>query len=61
MRYVLSRYKLYQREEAYRIYVTDALKGYLGLNTRLYDIIYPKIETRTSESIIEGIRRKLRE
>lgn len=60
MRYVLSRYRLYQREEAYRIYVTDALKGYLGLNIRFYDIINPNIETRTPTSIIEGIKAKLR-
>ena len=60
MRYVLSRMKIYQREEAYRIYISDALKGYLGLNIRLYDILYPTIETRTPTGIIEGIRAKLR-
>jgi len=59
MRYVFSRFKVYQREEAYRIYVTDALKAYLRLDTRLYDIIYPHIETRTPEGIIEGIKKKL--
>ena len=51
--------KMSQREEAYRIYVSDALKGYLGLNIRLYDILYPTVETRTSTEIIEGIRAKL--
>ena len=60
MRYVSARLKVYQREEAYRIYVSDALKGYMGLNIRLYDILYPVIETRTSEGIIEGIKKKLR-
>jgi hypothetical protein len=60
MRYVLSRIRVYQREEAYRIYITDALKGYLGLSIRLYDILYPTIETRTPEGIIEGIKAKLR-
>lgn len=51
--------KISQREEAYRIYVSDALKGYLGLNIRLYDILYPTVETRTPTDIIEGIRAKL--
>jgi hypothetical protein len=60
MRYVLSRIRVYQREEAYRIYVTDALKGYLGLNIRFYDILYPHVETRTPTAIIEGIKAKLR-
>jgi hypothetical protein len=60
MRYVLSRIRVYQREEAYRIYISDALKGFLGLNTRLYDILYPTVETRTATGIIEGIKAKLR-
>jgi hypothetical protein len=60
MRYVLSRIRVYQREEAYRIYVTDALKSYLGLSIRLYDILYPTVETRTPTAIIEGIKAKLR-
>ncbi len=60
MRYVLSRIRVYQREEAYRIYVTDALKGAYGLNIRFYDILYPTIETRTPTAIIEGIKAKLR-
>ena len=60
MRYVLSRIRVYQREEAYRIYISDALKGYLGLNTRLYDVLYPTVETRTATDIIEGIKAKLR-
>jgi len=51
---------VYQREEAYRIYMSDAFKAYLGLDTRLYDILYPTIETRTPEGIIEGIKAKLR-
>ena len=60
MRYVSARLKEYQREEAYRIYISDALKSYLGLNIRLYDILYPNVETRTPESIVEGIKAKLR-
>lgn len=60
MRYVLSRIRVYQREEAYRIYMSDAFKAYLGLDTRLYDILYPTVETRTATGIIEGIKAKLR-
>lgn len=59
MRYVSSRCNIYQREEAYRIYISDALKSYLGLSIRLYDILYPTVETRTPMSIIDGIRAKL--
>jgi len=51
--------KVYQREEAYRIYVSDALRGALKLDIRLYDILYPHTDNRTAEEIIRGIKKKL--
>lgn len=62
MRYVLARIEENNRDEAYRIYVTDALKAIGGFNKRYYDLINyepPKEETRTPEEIIANIRRKL--
>lgn len=60
MRYVTARYKEKQRELAYRIYVTDALKAFGGLNRRYYDVIDVKPqETRTAEEIKDNIRHKL--
>jgi hypothetical protein len=60
MRYVIARFNQYQREEAYRIYITDSLKVYLGLNTRYADLFAPE-ETRTADEIIGGIKDKLRQ
>lgn len=65
MRYVLSKLILYKEDEIYRIYVTDGLKVIGGLDKRYADITrrkpgsIEKEETRTSEEIIENIRRKL--
>ena len=71
MRYVLARFEIYQRELAYRIYVTDALRV-IGENTAKYggggyikaryaDIINPTPEdNRTQEEIIAKIREGLR-
>jgi hypothetical protein len=58
MRYVEARYNLYNRDLAYRIYVTDALKVLGGLNIRFADLFKPE-ETRTAGEIIGGIRDKL--
>lgn len=71
MRYVMARYEINQRELAYRIYVSDALRvisentakfgggGYAKV--RFADIIHPKPEDkRTHEEVVEHIRRKLR-
>lgn len=60
MRYVTARFNQYQREEAYRIYVTDGLKHLSGLNIRYADIFKPE-ETRTADEIIDGIKGKLRQ
>lgn len=67
----MARYESQQRELAYRIYVTDALRtitentakygggGYIKL--RYADIINPKPEDdRTREEVVEHIREKLR-
>lgn len=60
MRYVTARYNENQRELAYRIYITDSLKFYLGLNIRYADIFAPE-ETRTAEEVIDGVKDKLRQ
>ena len=60
MRYVKARYKENQRELAYRIYVTDALKAFGGLNARYYDFIDDTPpDNRTADEVIGGIRQKL--
>ncbi len=72
MRYVMARYLDNQREVAYRIYITDALRiisentakygggGYI--KARYADIIHPKPEdNRTHEEVVAHIRGKLRE
>ena len=60
MRYVSARIKLDRREEAYRFYVTEALKALGDLNIRYVDLLTPQIEeTRTSEEIVNHIRGKL--
>ena len=58
MRYVSAKIRLNRRDEAYRIYVTDALKVIGGLNIRFADLFKPE-ETRTAGEIIGGIRDKL--
>ena len=47
-----------QREELYQYYITDALKVIGHLNIRFADYFKPQ-ETRTSEEIIGGIKKKL--
>ena len=48
------------KAEAYRFYVTDALKIFGGLNIRYADMLKPMpTETRTAEEIIQGISEKL--
>lgn len=60
MRYVESRCNEYDRDEAYRIYVTDSLKIIGNLDIRFYDLLRPGVEeTRTPEEIIENISAKL--
>ena len=60
MRYVLARIKQESRDEAYRFYVTDALKALGGFDKRYADIIeFKPPETRTPDEIIANIRSKL--
>lgn len=59
MRYVTARYSQSQREWAYRIYVTDALKILGGLNMRYADAFTPD-DPRTANEVIDGIKGKLR-
>ena len=60
MRYVSAQIRLNRREEAYRIYITDAIKSVWRLNKRYLDIIDPpKEEKRTSEDIINHMRKKI--
>ena len=59
MRYVLARLKRQEREELYRIFVTDGLRAMLGTeNPRYADILKPQ-DNRTGDEIIESIRAKL--
>ena len=71
MRYAIARYTEYQREVAYRIYVTDCLRMNLECTAhltghqlnldRFADVYYPKpVDNRTADDIIEGIRNKLK-
>lgn len=69
MRYVMARYAQQVETDAYRVYVTDALKvitsnivnGFGGaeISERYYDMVHRKIETRSSDEIISGIKDKL--
>lgn len=56
----MSAFLEYQKEELYRIYVTDALKAAYKLNIRYKDL-FAKPETRTSDEIISGIKGKLKQ
>lgn len=58
MRYVSSRLRMYAQEHTYRIYVTDALKSFMGLNVRYADNFAPQ-EKRSAEEIINSIAKKL--
>lgn len=70
MRYVEAKLKEKQRNETYRIYVTDALKfiaentakfaGGSYMSSRYNDLLRPApAETRTAEEVINNIRAKL--
>lgn len=64
MRYVLARIDQNNRDEAYRIYVTDALKAIGGFDSRFVDLLnykLPKEETRTPDEIINKIRGRINE
>lgn len=58
MRYVFARFKDWDRENSYRIYVTDVLKGAHGVNLRYADLFKPE-DTRTADDIKKHISGKL--
>ena len=61
MRYVESRISLWDREETYRVYVTDALRAFGKLNARYYDFVKDTpVETRTGKEVINSIKEKLK-
>ena len=73
MRYVIARYEEIQRDAAYRIYCTDAMRLEISMIAQLggsksfeiprwYDVAYgqkAQKETRTSAEIIDTIKGKL--
>ena len=70
MRYAIARYNENQRELAYRIYVTDCLRITARYTAalchsdldfdRFADRLYPQpVDNRTTDDIIDGIRKKL--
>lgn len=61
MCYLIARFKQHQKDEAYRIYVTDSMfyqSDNKRLNTRYYDLINKKAETRSANEIISDVLNK---
>lgn len=48
MRYVVARLEQEYRDLAYRIYVTDSLRGITGMDTRFCDLVFGKKEDEKS-------------
>lgn len=60
MRYVAARHEKERRERAYRIYITDSLQIFLGLDKRWVDIVSKvPITDADPEEIKERIKSKL--
>jgi hypothetical protein len=59
MRYIHARHKLWEREEIYRIYMTDTFRSIYGIGVRYADFFEENKETRTAPEIIEHIRGEL--
>lgn len=58
---MIARFKQQQRDETYRIYVTDSMfyqSDNKRLNTRYYDLINKKVETRSANEIISDVLNK---
>jgi len=65
MRYVTARWKEKQRDDAYRIYITDALMaisnntmtfgGGSSISVRFADLIYRKQDTRTGDEVAADV------
>ena len=61
MHYLLARFKEHQKEDVYRIYVTDSLfyqADNKRLNQRYSDLLNKKIESRSAEQIIDEVFNK---
>ena len=57
----MARFKQQQKDEAYRIYVTDSMfyqNDNKRLNIRYYDLLNKKIETRSANEIISDVIEK---
>lgn len=48
LRYVEARFEQEYRDLAYRIYVTDAIGGYVGLKMRFVDLLKPVLQNGKS-------------
>ena len=62
MRYAEARWNQFQREEVYRIYVTDGIRALVRSeqNPRWIDLLAEhEEETRTAEDIIATVRKSL--
>jgi hypothetical protein len=62
VRYAEARWKLYQRDEVYRIYVTDGIRALVNSNSKRYiDFFEPEMkeDDRTPEEIIENVKKAL--
>lgn len=61
MCYLIARFKQQQKDEAYRIYVTDSMfyqNDNKRLNIRYYDLLNKKAETRSANEIISDVIEK---
>lgn len=67
--YCIAFFREKEKEEAFRVYVTDALKvltkntatmfGGNAMSIRFYDMIHPKQITESAEDIIKRMSKKL--
>lgn len=55
-RYVRERQLAAERELAFRVYVTDALRAYMGIDQRYYDRIYERPEIDV-DAVIDRVAR----
>ena len=59
MRYACAKSEYAQKEEAYKVYVTDSLKAIIGANNRYLDWIDRKpVDDRTGAEIAAGVIKK---
>ncbi len=61
MRYVSSRYVLHNRDEIYRIYVTDALRVYGHLSLRYADLVKDFGKPSAPKEDAESIKNRMKE